>query len=152
MYHQQDIYMKEKFTHIPRGGRSRFPRLLLICIYLAFLASCEREKVTIIYGTVTDQNKQPVDSIFVIVQGMQLTKIITTGEAITDTNGNYSVTIISKKLYTPNVAIPFWAIQNPKLVQKYKGFHAKKNDENPTACCTAIAGKKTKYDFELISK
>ena len=144
--------MKKFFTQNSSGARCQSALSLLTFLSLLFLFGCEKEKVTVLYGTVTDKNKQPVDSILVIVEGVQFTKYTHLGEALTDENGAYSITITSRKYSVVDIIIPFWPTQNPKYMRDYDSFFVTKNDVKTNNCCTATAGKKTKYDFELISK
>jgi hypothetical protein len=121
----------------------------------AMLSSCflKQDRTTTVYGTITDQNGLPVDSILVIVKGVQFLKYDALAEMVSDQNGNYELMIdVPKKFSDINVVIPFGSSVNPKFQKLYKDFRILRNDVLTNNCCTAQIGEKTKYDFQLTPK
>jgi hypothetical protein len=123
---------------------------------LCYTTGCFRkqDQTTTIYGAVTDQNKRPVDSILVMLDGVKNSRYDELKETYTDKNGNYEIVLDVPKSYTSvNLSIPFFPVENSKFVKNYSGFsNLSKNDEKTNNCCFATIGVKTKYDFELKAK
>jgi hypothetical protein len=127
--------------------------ILASLIFLLNGCFLKEDRTTVIYGTVTDENKQPVDSILVLLIGMKFLDYEDLKTVYTDKQGHYELVVEVPKKFNPvNVAIPSWTIQNPKFVRLYKEYNVLKNDEATGNCCTASVGEKTKYDFQLIAK
>ncbi|WP_233871074.1 carboxypeptidase-like regulatory domain-containing protein [Dyadobacter sp. CY323] len=113
----------------------------------------KQDRTTTVYGTITDQNGQPVDSILVLVQGLRSLTFETLKEVYTDNRGEYELLVeVPKRFHAVNVGIPNFPQENPKFLRMYKDYKLWKNDQATNNCCTAIIGKKTKYDFQLIPR
>lgn len=134
----------------------KLPYLIALTFSLIFFfISCDRdqERTTTIYGTITDQNQEPIDSIFVLMYGLvNLTNIELNG-VYSDKQGNYELVVdVPKKFHAVDVVIPFLPIRNPKYEKNYTGKKTRINDSSTNNCCVAPFGVKTKYDFQLIPK
>ena len=119
------------------------------------LNSCflKQDRTTTVYGTITDQNGAPVDSIMVIVQGMHLLSFESLKETYSDKNGKYEMVIdVPKKFSAIDVTVPYFFTENFKFFKYYNGKKTTKNDVSTSNCCIASIGEKTKYDFQLIPK
>ncbi|MEO6281863.1 MAG: carboxypeptidase-like regulatory domain-containing protein [Dyadobacter sp.] len=119
------------------------------------LSDCflKQDRTTIIYGTVTDQNGQPVDSILVIADGVQGFKYETLKKTYSDDEGKYEIVIEPAKRYSAvDTGIPFNTSENSKFMRSYLDYYSKENGVRTGTCCPATIGKKTKYDFQLIPK
>lgn len=129
---------------------------LLFGSILLFLTNClyKQDRTTVIYGTITDQNQQPVDSILVTLEGIApISHFKTLKTVYSDSLGNFEIVAeVPKKYSQTSVGVPWWPIENPKFQKYFKGFKIHKNDEPINDCCSAIVGEKTKYDFQLIAK
>jgi len=109
-------------------------------------------RTTTVYGTITDHNGDPVDSILVILAGTKFLTYEALKQVYSDKNGKYEIVAeVPKKFGSTDVVVPF-GNDNRKFEKNYKGTHATKNDKATGNCFSAIIGKKTKYDFELIPK
>lgn len=128
---------------------------VLLLLVTCSLSSCflKQDRTTTVYGTITDQNGKPVDSIMVIAQGTRYLTFETLNHTYSDRNGYFEMVMdVPKKFGTLDLVIPFYPTKNPKYQNNYKGKHTTKNDVRTNNCCTASIGKKTKYDFQLIPK
>jgi hypothetical protein len=119
------------------------------------LNSCflKEDRTTVIYGTVTDEHKNPVDSILVLMSGMKFLDYEDLKTVYTDKQGHYELVVEVPKKFNPvNVVIPALPIENAKFLRMYKAYHVLKNDMAAGTCCYASVGEKTKYDYQLIAK
>ncbi|MCE6989456.1 hypothetical protein [Dyadobacter sp. CY323] len=113
----------------------------------------KQDRTTTVYGTITDQNGQPVDSILVMVLGMQISHSEVLSQIYSDKAGEYEIMVeVPKKFNSINVGVPFLLIENPKYQNNYKGKKTTKDGKRTSDCCTALVGKKTRYDFQLIPR
>ncbi|MEO6281862.1 MAG: carboxypeptidase-like regulatory domain-containing protein [Dyadobacter sp.] len=145
--------MKQSITHSFSKLFSILSSTILFGGLALLLSDCflKQHRTTMIYGTVTDPNGQPVDSILVIVQGVKDFKYVIQKETFSDKNGDYELVVeMPKEFSSAGLAIPF--VGNPKFTTKYLGFNLSKNGIKTSSCCSAIIGEKTKYDFQLIPK
>ncbi|MCF2489720.1 hypothetical protein [Dyadobacter sp. CY347] len=131
-------------------------RLLAFAAILAttLLSSCflKQDRTTTVYGTITDQNGVPVDSILVIISGLKFHYSTDLSKVYSDGNGNYNVLVDVPKNFTAvDVIIPSLS-ENAKFMKIFSGYRIKKDDNITNNCCTASIGRKTKYDFQLIPK
>jgi hypothetical protein len=128
--------------------------ILFGCLAL-LLSDCflKQDRTTTIYGTITDQNGQPVDSILVTVDGVQGFKYETLKQTYSSEEGKYEIVLeVPKKYYSTNTVIPFSTSENPKYTKHYLGKNVFLNGIKTSNCCSAGIGEKTKYDFQLIPK
>jgi hypothetical protein len=124
--------------------------LLSLCFTSCFL---KQDRTTTVYGTITDENGQPVDSILVIAQGQDFLHYKTIGQTYSSKSGEYEITLeVPKEFHSLNVTVPFLPVENPKYQNFYKDQKITKDGRRTKNCCTADIAKKTRYDFELISK
>jgi hypothetical protein len=134
---------------------AKFLFLLAAPIFLMLLAnSCKMgDRTTVIYGKVTDQNNEPVDSILVTASGLWYLNIEVVKEIYTDENGDYELVIEAAKKYTAlDIVIPYVPVENPKFQWNYDVDKVFKNDVRTNNCCMASIGGKTKWDFQLKPK
>ena len=109
-------------------------------------------RTTTVYGTITDHNGDPVDSILVVLSGTKFLTYEDLKQVYSDENGKYEIVAeVPKKLGSSNVTVPH-GNDNPKYDKNYNGKHTERDGKATNTCCSAIIGKKTKYDFELIPK
>ncbi|WP_141110401.1 hypothetical protein [Dyadobacter psychrophilus] len=119
------------------------------------LSGCflKQDRTSTVYGTITDQNGEPVDSIMVLAQGMRYLTFEALQHTYSDSNGHFEMVIeVPKKFGTIDISVPFYPKENPKFQTKYKGKKSIKNDIATSNCCITPVGEKTKYDFQLIPK
>jgi hypothetical protein len=125
-----------------------------LCIAV-MLTSCflKQDRTTVIYGTITDQHREPVDSIMVQIDGVKGFKYETLKQVYSDEKGKYELVVeVLKRFGSANVVVPFGLVDNPKYDTYYKGIYIKRNDKATYNCCSAAIGQKTKYDFQLLAK
>jgi hypothetical protein len=118
-------------------------------------SSCflKQDRTTVVYGSITDQKGQPVDSIMVIIQGMRALTYETLEKTYSDKNGNYEIVIdVPKKFHATSSLIPALPLSNPKFQRLYSSYDVLINNKPTNSCCIGTVGKKTKYDFQLIPK
>jgi hypothetical protein len=148
--------MKQKASFSVLQKRTKLPYMAALFFGLVFLlTSCflKQDRTTTVYGTITDQNGQSVDSILVLISGLEFYRATTLKEIYSDEQGNYEVVVdVPKKFDALNVIIPSFPTKNPKFQKNYNGYGIRKNDDPTNNCCMASVGEKTKYDFQLISK
>src|SRR5215217_6165575 len=124
-------------------------RIFHILVHLALiiqLSSCflKQDRTTTVYGTITDQNGKPVDSILVIFKGVQGFKYDSLARSYSNSKGEFETLLeVPKKYHTMNVVIPFGNSINPKFQQNFKDYRIYKNDNHTNNCCTASIGQKT---------
>jgi hypothetical protein len=127
---------------------------MVFALLLIFLLSCDKDKgerTTSIYGRVTDQNQQPVDSIMVEVDGMRNLDSEELKYTYTDEDGNYELVLeVPEKYISINVLIPYLPIRNPKFQERYKVEKIFKNGQQTSSCCISSVGEKIQWDFELM--
>jgi hypothetical protein len=139
------------------------PRRLFHGIKLTFFYSCitlllygcflKQDRTTTVYGTITDQNGLPVDSILVVIDGVRGFKHENLKEVYSTGDGSYELLVeVPRKYGSLDVSIPFFPVENAKYDKNYKGKKTYKNEQFTKNCCSASIGQKTKYDFQLISR
>jgi hypothetical protein len=119
------------------------------------IASCflKQDRTTVVYGSITDQKGQPVDSILVMASGLKFYNGTVLSETYSSSTGEFELVVeVPKKYSAINVEIPFLPVRNAKFEANYVGFKIQKDDKSTNNCCVASIGKKTKYDFQLIPK
>ena len=134
-------------------SRKHFCKWSLLLLVLFQLTACflKQDRTTTVYGTITDEKGQPVDSILVIAEGVEWwrgTKLHSTYSA---ENGSYEILIeVPKKFDAIDVIIPAYSTGNEKYFSQYKVGKILKDGKQVGSCCTAAIGSKTQYDFELV--
>ncbi|MFB9292027.1 carboxypeptidase-like regulatory domain-containing protein [Persicitalea jodogahamensis] len=113
----------------------------------------EIARLTTVYGKVTDQAGQPVDSVTILFAGHKgVTGGIPIDETLTDSTGAYElvVDVPRKYLYASIVS----SLNFEPLRSKYSSQNRLifMNDVQQGSCCTVTLGGKTKYDFVLLPK
>ena len=133
-------------------------RIFHILMHLALIAqlnSCflKQDRTTTVYGTITDQHGQPVDSIMILAQGMRYLNFESLNHTYSDLDGHFEMVIeVPKRFRSIDISVPFYPTKNPKYLDNYKGKQTTKNDVKTNNCCITTIGQKTKYDFQLIPK
>jgi hypothetical protein len=128
--------------------------VLFGCLAL-LLSDCflKQDRTTTIYGTVTDQNGQPVDSILVMVDGAQDFRYDRLKETFSNIDGSYEVVVEVPKHYSSVIVnVPYSTSKNPKYMRDYSDFFVSKDGAKTNDCCFGSVGRKTRYDFQLIPK
>ena len=129
--------------------------LVFLLIITAFLAESCRDKgparLTRVYGKVTNQAGQPVDSVTILFAG---TKGLSAGfpikETLTDSSGSYELAVdVPRKYHSPGINLFF---EQQELLDKYLDFLVYENGVQKGSCCFVTIGEKTKYDFVLLPK
>jgi hypothetical protein len=145
---------KTRLSNLQKRTRLLYPAAFVFS--LAFLLTgcfLKQDRTTVIYGTITDKNQEPVDSILVLLDGVKGFKYETLKQVYSDEAGNYELVVeVPKKYGSVNILIPFGSMTNPKYQKNYKDFTLRKNDVATNNCCFATVGQKTKYDFQLITR
>lgn len=127
---------------------------VLLLLVACSLSSCflKQDRTSTVYGTITDQNGKPVDSIMVIISGLKFYYSTDLSKVYSDKNGNYNVLVDVPKNFTAvDVIIPSLS-ENYKFMKNFSGYRITKDGKPTNNCCTASVGEKTKYDFQLIPK
>jgi hypothetical protein len=123
------------------------PGPLSLCFTSCFL---KQDRTTTVYGTITDENGQPVDSILILATGLEWWYSTKLHSTYSDGNGNYEVLIeVPKKYDALDVTIPAYSEGNEKYYTQYKVKNILMDGKRVSSCCTASIGSKTRYDFEL---
>ena len=141
--------MKRKIV-MSSGYCTRLISAILIFSLSWLASSCflQFDRKTTIYGTVTDQKNQPVDSILIMVRGkrVQTSEIIT--EVYTNKDGYYEISFhLSKRYIDAMVLIPAYSSKYQKY---FKGHEEFRNVGDSSA--RELRGCKTEYNFQLIPK
>ena len=132
----------------------RISHILMHFTLIIQLSSCflKQDRTTTVYGTITDQDGAPVDSIMVIISGLKFHYSTDLSKVYSDENGYYNILVDVPKNFTAvDVIIPSFS-ENVKFMKDFSGYRIKKDDKVTNNCCTASIGEKTKYDFQLIPK
>ncbi|KQS31072.1 hypothetical protein ASG33_11995 [Dyadobacter sp. Leaf189] len=129
---------------------------MLAVIFLGFLMdSCflKQDRTTVVYGKITDEKGQAVDSIMVICQGLRDLTYETIHSTYSDKNGAYEIAVeVPRKFTAVNVTVPFLPLENPKYLRLFRGKRSSMNGKSTGNCCVAKIGEKTRYDFQLTFK
>jgi hypothetical protein len=147
--------MKQNPMHSLSKPYSTISSAILFGCLALLLSDCflKQDRTTTIYGTITDQTGQPVDSILLRVRGVTGLKYDKLKEFYSNQNGGYEIMLDVPKEYSSlSIAIPFSNSLNPKFTNQYLGHYVFRNDVKTNDCCYAELGEKTKYDFQLIPK
>lgn len=122
---------------------------------LGVSGSCaKRDRVTTIYGVVTDVNLQPVEGVQILFAGYRTLSLARTDNlktVLTDKKGEYSVTIEPEKRHS-SVHVICQYFVDYKLQAKYESYYPMKNGQHISHCCPAPIGQKTEYNFTLLSR
>ena len=128
--------------------------LVLLSVFL-MIGGCNPfplfDRTTNVYGKVTDQVGQPIDSMAVIMLGhVRLSSgNVPIGQASTNSKGEYELVIDVPKRYAKVSAVihsDYSSISNKYL--EYEVF----KDGVRHSCCTLVLGEKTNYDFVMLPK
>jgi len=148
--------MRQK-TKVPIGLKpSNWLHSALIFAIIGLLVNgcfLKQDRTTVIYGIITDQNGQPVDSILVMINGVQGFKYETLKQVFSNKDGKYELVVeVPRKFGSADVVVPFGLSDNPKYQTNYIGKKTYLDDKFTKTCCNASIGQKTKYDFQLIPR
>jgi hypothetical protein len=142
----------------------RYFQRLLGCIGLgsilltpAFLSQGCRDKeiarLTTVYGKVTDQAGQPVDSVTILFSGIKgVSGGVPIQETLTDLNGSYELVVdVPRKYHSASIAssLDFEPLRSMYSSQNRLIYE---NDVQKASCCFVTIGEKTKYEFVLLPK
>jgi hypothetical protein len=147
--------MKQKPMHSLSKLFSTISSAILFGCLALLLSDCflKQDRTTTIYGTITDQNGQPVDSILVLFDGIRGLRYDILKEVYSDQSGNYELIVeVLKKYSSVSAALPYSTYDNPKYMREFKSYYSLENGIKTGTCCPASIGKKTQYDFQLIPK
>lgn len=113
----------------------------------------EPARRTTVYGKVTDQAGQPVDSVTILFAGtIGVSAGFPIKETLTDSNGSYELVVdVPRKYHSPGISLSLrmeslrsrYSIQNRLIYE---------NGVQTRICCFVAMGGKTKYDFVLLPK
>ena len=133
-------------------------KLKKLLIYSALIAcvgiSCKKEdRTTIVFGKVTDEINQPVKGVEIAIygeKGILAARVTRLKNALTDANGEYTITVeIPKDYHSGDMNIEF---QTNNLWEKYTGGPVYLNGNEIRDCCLVTVGQKSQYDFGLVRK
>jgi hypothetical protein len=133
---------------------SALQALSLVAVLL-LMGGCKKEgaRMTAVYGKVTDQTGQPVDSVTILFAGtLKFSAGFPIKETLTDSSGSYELVVDVPKEY--NSAGITASLRSESLRGKYSAENRLiyKNSVQTNNCCNSTIGKKTKYDFVLLPK
>lgn len=124
---------------------------------LALVASgscAKRDRVTHIYGVVTDVNLQPVENVQILIKGYRIASLAQMDRlktVVTDKDGKYSVTVEPEKRHSHVQVINQYFV-NYQLQAKYESYYPMMNGQHISHCCPAPIGQKTEYNFTLLPR
>ncbi|MCF2503956.1 carboxypeptidase-like regulatory domain-containing protein [Dyadobacter sp. CY107] len=121
------FYLYKRRIFLPEiPSRPVVKRLAFMAILATtLLSSCflKQDRTTTVYGTITDQNGEPVDSIVVIFKGVKNFKYDSLNGAYSNSKGEFAILQeVPKKYYTVNILIPFGSSINPKFQKNFKDY------------------------------
>lgn len=114
----------------------------------------KKDRVTVVFGTVKDENKKPISGITLVASGERGVFGSVSARlmfAITDINGEYSLTVDVPKEYHSLHIYNKW-FDDTNYVKKYKEGQVLFNGVPITDCCPTIIGQKNQYDFIMITR
>ena len=125
--------------------------LFVVALLVEGCRDKEPARLTRVYGKVTDQAGQPVDSVTILFAG---TKGFSAGfpikETLTDSSGSYELVVdVPRKYHSAGINLFF---ERQELLDKYLDFLIYKDGVQQGSCCNVRMGGKTKYDFVLLPK
>ena len=132
-----------------------YVHVLSLSVVILLMGGCSPfplfDRTTKVYGKVTDQAGQPIDSMAVIMLGhVRLSSgNVPIGQANTNSKGEYELVIDVPKRYAKVSAVihsDYSSISNKYL--EYEVF----KDGVRHSCCTLVLGEKTNYDFVMLPK
>jgi hypothetical protein len=127
--------------------------ILTTSLCLLSLSSCKKDRTTIVFGKVVDQNQQPVDSIMVLASGVHFLSVESLQSTYTDKDGNYELVINAPKRYNAlTMTVPYLPVQNPKFQESYRLDKVFRDGKRTGDCCPVTINQKTQWDFELAPK
>ena len=120
---------KLKRSDISKTTSRRICLLIFVISIMTAFNGCflKQDRTTTVYGTITDHNGQPVDSIMVLVSGLEFYHGTTLREIYSDSAGEYEVVVETPRKYNVlNVIIPSFSSTNAKFQNNYDGYNVKK--------------------------
>ena len=133
-------------------------KLLIYSILIAYIGiSCKKQdRTTIVFGKVTNEINQPIQGVNMALygeKGILASRSTKLKNAITDANGEYTITVEIPKEYHSGSVDCLW-YDNPILDKLYteNGGVLYFNGNETRDCCPLIVGQKSQYDFGLVRK
>lgn len=123
-------------------------------LFLGSFQTCRLKadaRITTVHGKVTDQAKQPVDSVTVRMNGSKgFTGGAPIGTTRTNAKGEYELVVdVSKEYDGVNMNI---SLRYEALRKRYEGQDVFIDGVQQNTCCPLSLGKKRNYDFVLLPK
>ncbi|NIJ53076.1 hypothetical protein [Dyadobacter arcticus] len=132
-------------------------KLVFGIMLMVALASCGPllNRVTVVYGLITDEDGQPVDSVLVEMYGGRAISVSgSIGEAYSNKQGFYEIEVdVSHEWWVAKVGIPFYSFENKKPLKPFKSYESTRNQTKPSSGESGLTmGLRTRCDFKLIRK
>jgi hypothetical protein len=130
--------------------------LVLLSVFL-LMGGCNPfplfDRTTKVYGKVTDQAGQPVDSVTILLGGtIGVSAGFPIKETLTDANGAYELVVdVSRKYHSAGIR-PSLRIESLRSKYSSENMLIYKNGIETRTCCSVTIGKSNKYDFILLPK
>lgn len=125
-----------------------------LCLFVIFvLQGCSifSDRTTSVYGTITDENGQPIDSIEVEVYGGKLNGFYHMATTLSDSTGHYEIVLeVAGKFTKLECLIPPNSSGNVKYQNGYSGYEIFKDGKS--AGFSIEKGEKNNVDFHLKTK
>lgn len=142
------------FRFLSSGWRVYATLFITLITATLIVESCRLKanaRVTTVYGKVTDQAKQPVDSVTVRIHGSKgFTGGASIGSTRTDSKGEYELVVDVPKEYS-GVDMTI-TLGYETLRSRYKEQLTFEDGVQQNTCCPLSIGKKRNYDFVLLPK
>ncbi|WP_247231732.1 carboxypeptidase-like regulatory domain-containing protein [Telluribacter sp. SYSU D00476] len=142
--------MKQQW--IPWSGLLSF---FILFFVLSNTTGCIRklDRMTTIYGRVINEARQPVDSVLVVISPARFATVgAAIGKTYTDKDGNYELVVEVPTGYSfIDTSISYYSVERHR--NKYQTeFLVYENGQQTNDCCSSAIGKKTNFDFLILSK
>lgn len=132
----------------------RLIKSALIVSLALLIASCGPliNRDTVVYGLITDEDGEPVDSISVSIYGSKgFSGGSPIGQAYSNKQGFYEIEVdVSNEWWSANVGVDFNSI---RLWRLYESYESTRNQTAGGSSDRGVSiGLRTRYDFKLIRK
>lgn len=136
---------------IIRKRSFRYSLLFFVLIFL-YVGCIKQDRVTVVFGTVKDQNKKPIPGVLIVASGERGVLGSVSQRlmfAATDVNGEYSMTVDVSKDYHSLHIYNKW-FEDTNYAKKYKEEEILLNGSPLTDCCPAVIGEKNQFDYIML--